>query len=199
MTMRYMDTKYATITAIVSNDSVKKSDAVIWLEGDGLTRMNEVIRVFEQGLAENIVISGGFDSEPIGIPAPKLAEKLYKKNIPKDKVIIEGISQNTFEQGTEVMKLVKKNNWKKIILVASHYHQLRAFLTFLKTMENANLKIQIYNSPARNISWFEKVVNKNRKELFEGELEKIEEYSKKGHVASVEDAIEYEQEKELQS
>ena len=66
-------------------------------------------------------------------------------------------------------------------------------------MENANLKIQIYNSPARNISWFEKVVNKNRKELFEGELEKIEEYSKKGHVASVEDAIEYEQEKELQS
>ncbi len=195
-----MDTELATITAIVSNDAVKKSDAVIWLEGDGLGRMDEVVRVYRAGLADFIVTSGGVDDgRSVAISAPKLAEELYKKDIPREKVVIEGASQNTFEQGTEVMKIVVERGWQKIILVASHYHQLRAFLTFLQAMKNAGLKIKIYNSPARDLPWFEKVAGNNRKELFEGELKKIEEYSAKGHVASITDALDYQEWKEKQA
>ena len=196
----HMDTELTIITAIVSNDAVKKSDAVIWLEGDGLSRMDEVIRVFQQGLANYIVVSGGFDDgRAVAIPASKLAEELYKKGIPTEKVIIEGASQNTFEQGTEVMKIVAQKGWQKIILVASHYHQPRAYLTFLKAMINAGLKIMIYNSPTRDLAWFEKVVDKNRAELFEGELKKIGEYGAKGHICPVKDALEYQAWKEKQA
>jgi uncharacterized SAM-binding protein YcdF (DUF218 family) len=189
----------ATITAIVSNDSVKQSDAVIWLEGDGLSRMSEVIRVFEEGLADSIVVSGGLDKPPIAIKASQLAEELYKNGITKEKVIIEETSQNTHEQGIEIMKMVKEKNWKRIILVASHYHQPRAFLTFLKAMQEAGMKIEIYNSPARDLPWFTKVVENNRKQLFEGEMQKIEEYSKKGHVAPIGESLDYQEWKESQS
>lgn len=195
-----MNTELAIIVAIVSNDTVKKSDAVVLLEGDGLARRDEVIRIFEQGLADYVVVSGGFEGNPeVAIPAPGLAEELYARDIPKEKIILESASQNTFEQGTEVMKIIAERGWQKIILVASHYHQLRAYLTFLQAMKNANLKIQIYNSPARDLAWFAKVIDKNRKELFEGEIQKIEEYSARGHVASIQDAFKYQEWKEAQA
>lgn len=187
-----MSIELATITNIINNDIVKKSDAVIWLEGDGLFRMAEVMRVYQAGLADYIVVSGGVNDlqHTDAIPAPKLAEELYKKDIPKEKVIIEAVSQNTLEQGIEVMKIVAVRGWQKIILVASHYHQLRAYLTFLQAMKNAGLKIEIYNSPARD---------RNNKELFEAELKKIESYRVKGHIYPLEDALKYQEWKEKQS
>lgn len=195
-----MDTAFATITAIVSNDAVKKSDAVIWLEGDGLARRDETIRVFKDGLADYIVASGGFEGNPeVAISSSEMAEVLYKAGIPKEKVVLETSSQNTREQGVEIMKMAQERGWKKIILVASHYHQPRAFLTFLKAMQDADLKICVYNSPARDLLWFTKVVDNNRKEMFEGELKKIEEYGAKGHVASIRDAFKYQEWKEAQS
>ena len=195
-----MSQDLSTIIAITDSEAIKKSNAVIWLEGDGLARMDEVLRVYQEGLADYIIVSGGVDDgRPVAIPASKFAEELYKKGIPPEKVIIEGASQNTFEQGTEVMKIVAQKGWQKIILVASHYHQPRAYLTFLQAMENAGLKIKIYNSPARDLPWFEKVGDKNRAELFEGELEKIEEYGAKGHICPVKDALEYQAWKEKQA
>ena len=179
---------YAPIIAITSNDIIKKSDAVIWLEGDGLTRMAEVARIYNAQLADWIVITGGAThARPFTTPAGELAEELYKTGIPQDKIIIEGQSQNTFEQGTEIMKIVAQKGWQKIILVASHYHQLRAYLTFLQAMNNAGLKIKIYNSPARD---------RNNKELYAGELKKIEAYRAKGHIYPVEDALKYQAWKE---
>ncbi len=199
MSYSHMSIELAIITVIISNDIVKKSDAVIWLEGDGLARLDEVVRVYREGLADFIVVSGGVDdSRPVAIPAIELAEALYQKGISRAKVIIEGASQNTFEQGTEVMKIVAQKGWQKIILVASHYHQPRAYLTFLQTMANAGLKIEIYNSPARDLPWFQKIVNKNRKELFENELKKIGEYRAKGHIYPIEDALKYQAWKEKQ-
>ena len=195
-----MSQDLSTIIAITDSEAIKKSNAVIWLEGDGLARMDEVLRVYQEGLADYIIVSGGVDDgRPVAIPASKFAEELYKKGIPPEKVIIEGASQNTFEQGTEVMKIVAQKGWQKIILVASHYHQPRAYLTFLKAMINAGLKIMIYNSPTRDLAWFEKVVDKNRAELFEGELKKIGEYGAKGHICPVKDALEYQAWKEKQA
>lgn len=195
-----MSIEYATIVAIASNDIIKKSDAVIWLEGDGLTRMNEVVRIYNAKLADFIVVTGGFvGSRPFTVPAPELAEELYKKGISKEKVIVENSSQNTFEQGTEAMKIVAQRSWYKIIIVASHFHQPRAYLTFLQAMENAKLKIQIFNSPTRDLSWFKETsLGKNRCELFADETQKLDEYTKKGHIYSIVDALKYQQWKEKQ-
>jgi uncharacterized SAM-binding protein YcdF (DUF218 family) len=148
-------------------------------------------------LAKNIVVSGNCNNPPFSIPAKKLAKYLVKKGIPGQKIILETISQNTHEQAVEVMKIVSKKRWNRITLVASHFHQLRAYLTFLKAMKNLDLKIYIFNAPVRKLSWFNKTsLGINRLQLMEKEFEKIDQYKKNGHLATIQEAIKYQEWKE---
>ena len=79
------------------------------------------------------------------------------------------------------------------MLIASNYHQYRAYLTFLKCMEDANLLIEIMNAPAR-LKWFEENNWGRRIEILDLEFEKIEKYSH--HLSTYEKAIEYQKWKE---
>jgi len=186
------------LVAIVSNDLLKKSDAVICLEGDVYHRLDQAVKILEQGLAKKILISGGYDAPPFSLPAKILMKKIPAA-ISRKKIILELNSQNSYEQGVEVMKIVKAKKWKKIILVASNFHQYRAYLTFLKTMEKANLKIQIFNAPARELSWFNKTtLGATRLRLLEDEFNKIDKYTAEGDLATIEEAIEYQKWKEGQ-
>lgn len=186
--------------AIVSNDFVLKSDALICLEGDGCNRAKETLRLFKKKLAKNIVISGGYNNPPFSIPAEKLVKFFLEKGVPSKSIILEEKSQNTLEQAKETMKIAKERKWKRIILVASHFHQLRAYLTFLKAMEDLKIKIEIFNAPPNNLSWFERTAaGFNRIKLLEKELKKIKEYQKKGHLVLFPKAIEYQKWKEKQN
>jgi len=148
-------------------------------------------------LARTIVVAGNYNNPPFSIPAKKLAKYLVKKGIPIQKIVLEKRSENTYEQAVEVMKIVNKNSWNRIILVASHFHQLRAYLTFLKVMKDLGLKIQIFNAPVRELSWFSKTsLGINRIELMEKEFEKIDQYKKNGHLITVGEAIKYQKWKE---
>ena len=97
-----------------------------------------------------------------------------------------------------VVKEFEKNGWKKIILVGSHYHQYRAFLTFLKTAKDRNSDLVIYNSPARNLKWFTDNPWGSRVKCLEAEFVRIENYTAKGDLATFAEAIEYQKWKELQ-
>ena len=45
--------------AIVDNDNIQKSDAIILLEGDGFNRYRKAVELYKEGYAEKIVFSGG--------------------------------------------------------------------------------------------------------------------------------------------
>lgn len=185
------------LVALVYNDCLKKSDAVVCIEGDGYNRIDQTVKIYKQGLAKKIVVSGGFTGmPPFTIPAHKLAKKILRKGVPKSAIIIEKKSQNTYEQGIEILKLAKEKKWKKIILVASHFHQPRAYLTFLKALKDAKLKIQIFNAPARDLPWFKKTPLKGltRLQLLEDEFGKIKKYN----LPSIKEVIKYQQWKERQ-
>ncbi|OGZ18331.1 MAG: hypothetical protein A2Z68_00325 [Candidatus Nealsonbacteria bacterium RBG_13_38_11] len=187
------------LQVLINNEAIPQSDAIICLEGDGLHRLKFSTKLFKEKLAKKILVSGGLNNLPFSIPAEKSAKELIKMGVPAKNIIIENKSQDTYQQGREAMKIIRKNKWKKVILVASHFHQLRAFLTFLKAVQEAKLKIQIFNMPIRNLSWFEKTsLGKNRFELLTEEFKKISQYAKKGHIASVKTALIYQKWKEQQ-
>ncbi len=185
------------LTVLINNEPLKKSEAVILLEGDGFSRLSYSAKLYQEHWAPKIVISGGISNESYGsFPAKKLLVKLIELGVPEKDIFLEEASQNTAEQARNIISLAKQNNWKRIILVASHYHQLRAFLTFLKALKDSKIDLEIINSPTRDLSWFEQNPWGKRIELLESEYEKIEKY--KDDVASFAEGIAYQQQKEAQ-
>ncbi len=185
------------LQVLIDNETVSKAEAIICLEGDGLERLKFSAELFKKKLAKKILVSGGYSHLPFSLPAEKSAKELMKMGISAKDMILENKSQDTYQQGQEAMKIIKKNKWQKVILVASLFHQLRAFLTFLKAMQDVRLKIKIFNASVKNLAWFEKTsLGKTRFELLAEELEKIEQYTKRGHLANVKTAIIYQKWKE---
>lgn len=185
--------------SLVDNDSICKSNAIILLEGDGLNRYRHAIDLFKQQYADIIVFSGGITNYEYGsYPYNDIKPYLLQENIPEKKLIHEDKSLNTHEQAVEIVKLCCIYNWRKIILVASHYHQYRAFLTFLKVIQEEEQNIIIYNSPARMLEWFSDNTWGKRIDCLQNEFKKIDEYTHLGHLATYKEAIAYQKWKELQ-
>lgn len=178
--------------AFIYTESLKKSDAIILLEGDGFFRVPYAAELYEQGWGEYVVISGGVDEPKKGaFPAMLLKKKLMRGNVPGKHIILEEVSTNTREQAEQTLLLAKKHHWERIILVASHYHQPRAFLTFLKVLKERQQRIELINAPVRGLPWFAKNPWGKRIDLLKQELQKIDRYRKRGHVATWKEALQY--------
>lgn len=185
--------------ALVDNDSLKKSDAIVLLEGDGLNRYEKAVDLYKAGWAERIIFSGGIvDYEYGSYPFKDVLPHIISKGVSEEVIIHEDTSQNTKEQAIEVMNIANSRSWKKLILVATHDHQYRAYLTFLKVVLNLEAEIILYNAPVRNLKWFEDTGWGTRFSRLEKEFDRIDKYYKQGHLASFREAIEYQKWKELQ-
>lgn len=183
--------------ALVDNDSINKSDAIVLLEGDGYNRYAKAIDLYKKDFSDKIVFSGGITDYDYGsFPFEDIFPKLISEGVPKKSIIHESKSKNTLEQAVEVIKIAIKRRWEKIILVATHEHQYRAYLTFLKQVMVNKTNIQLYNSPVRNLKWFYKNVWGRRIDNIENEFHKIEKYMRLGHLATYEEAIKYHEIKE---
>ena len=186
--------------AIVDNDNIQKSDAIILLEGDGFNRYRKAVELYKEGYAEKIVFNGGItDYEYGSFPFSDILPKIIEDGVLKENIIHENNSKNTREQAVEIIKLAENYSWQKLILVATHEHQYRAYLTFLKVVLDSHLKIILYNAPVRNLGWFKETGWGKRIDRLEGEFKRIEEYTILGHLASFDEAIDYQSFKESQS
>ena len=185
------------LNILIFNEPLKKSDAIILLTGDGNFRLAEAIYLYKQKWAPKIVVSGGTKNINYGsFHSVDFAKELIKRKISSKNIIIDEKSQNTREQAINIMQMAKAKKWKKILLVASPHHQLRAFLTFLKAKQEVKIKLQIINSPAQNLPWFEKNKWGKRFDWLEPEAKKIKKYKK--HMADFPEAIFYQEWKEKQ-
>lgn len=184
--------------ALVDNDLIDKSDAIVLLEGDGLNRYQKAVDLYYGGYADKIIFSGGItDYEYGSFPFSDVLPHILRTGVPHDAIIHEDKSLNTREQAVEVIRLANEFGWKRLILVATHEHQYRAYLTFLREVLNKNSNIVIYNAPVRNLGWFKETGWGIRFEKLEKEFKRIEEYSALGHLATFEEVIEYQRWKEM--
>jgi uncharacterized SAM-binding protein YcdF (DUF218 family) len=187
------------VIALVDNDCLQKSDAIILLEGDGLNRYQKAVDLYNAGFADKIVFSGGItDYEYGSFPFSDVLPHILKTGVPEKAIIHEDRSLSTREQAIEVVKLAMERNWKKLILVATHEHQYRAYLTFLRVVLDEYPSLILFNSPVRNLGWFSETGWGTRFNRMEKEFDRIEKYSKFGHLADFNQAIKYQEWKEKQ-
>ena len=192
-----MITDREKIMAIVDNDCLTKSDAAILLEGDGFHRFQKAVDLYNRGIVSKIVFSGNIIDKDYGsYPFEEVRPFILKGGVPEEDLIHEDVSLHTQQQAVEVVKMAMKYGWKKLALVASHEHQYRAYLTFLRQVLDTNSGLILYNAPVRNLNWFVDSGWGMRYDRLTAEFERIEKYSAMGHLANADEVIEYQKWKE---
>ncbi|GHS85283.1 hypothetical protein FACS1894201_04810 [Bacteroidia bacterium] len=185
--------------ALIDNDTLKVSDAIVLLEGDGLNRYQKAVDLYNDRWANKIIFSGGItDYEYGSFPYIDVLPHILKTGVPEDAIIHEDKSLNTREQAVEVVGMSIERGWERLILVATHEHQYRAYLTFLREVLDKSPNIILYNAPVRNLSWFVQNPWGKRIERLQQEFDRIEKYTLMGHLATAKEMIMYQEWKEKQ-
>ena len=191
-----MITDREKVLAIVDNDCLTQSDAAVLLEGDGFFRFQKAVDLYNKSIVSKIVFSGNIVDKDYGsFPYEEVKPFILAGGVPEKDIIHEDKSLHTRQQAVEVVKLAMAKGWKKLALVASHEHQYRAYLTFLREVLDTKSGI-LYNAPVRNLNWFVDSGWGQRFSRLEAEFERIERYSAMGHLATADEVIEYQKWKE---
>lgn len=98
------------------------TDAVAVLTG-GRNRIAEAVKIFNMGLADNMIISGvGRD-----VTLEQLEAQNHSQITAANKNIILGDqARNTIENAIEVREMIRRHNWRSLRLVTSFYHMPRS-------------------------------------------------------------------------
>ena len=192
-----MVTDREIVMAIVDNDCLTKSDAAILLEGDGYFRFQKAVELYKSGMVSKIVFSGNIIDKDYGsYPFEEIKPYILKAGVPEDDLIHEDKSLHTQQQAVEIVKMAMEQGWRKLALVASHEHQYRAYLTFLREVLDTGSGIILYNTPVRNLKWFNDSGWGTRFDRLSAEFDRIERYSAMGHLAASQEVVEYQKWKE---
>lgn len=107
-------------------------------------RVQYAVELFNRGFAKEVIFSSGYAyvyKEPLLMKALAISQ-----GIPSDAVILEGKASNTYENVEFTKEILNAKGWRKIILVSSPYHMLRASLVFKRIAKD----IRVVYSPIPN-------------------------------------------------
>lgn len=189
--------QFKKLYSLLLDDKPKKSNVIVWLQGDRYDRAAKVILLYKNNYAKKIIISGnnvliGKDARTgeNNISLLKMKDYLLKKGINGKNIIIDDGAMNTKDQAEHVLRIAKIKKWSKLLLVGSSYYQPRAFLTFLKASREINWSGKIINQPVI-INWNKKPSGRNKtaKLIFKEELEKLKKYKK--DIATINQGVKY--------
>lgn len=178
--------EFKKIYDLLEQERAVKSDAIVWLQGDRYDRANKTLRLYNDGWAKKIIISG--NNILIGnktrkgennISLESMKQFLLKKGVAEKNLIIDCESMNTKDQAVHVLKLAKTKKWSRLILIGSSYCQPRVLLTFLKQAKNIGWEGKVINQ-SETVPGGKKPSGRNKTaaSLFNQEFKKLEKYKK---------------------
>lgn len=119
------------------------ADAVVAISGgDTSARTAEAIRLYQNGWAKKLVLSGAALDDLSPSNAAVMRHQALEAGVPADAILIDQDSRTTLQNAAFVHQIFKDNNIKSIILVTSAYHQRRASLEFGRYQD-----IEVRNHP----------------------------------------------------
>ena len=165
------------------------SDAIVLLAGDRFHRIPKVAELVRDHFGSVVVVTSSADNWEYGsAPSGKLVPELEMAGVPKDIIISEETTAHTRGEADATLRIAKEKGWTSLILVTTGYHRVRAFLTWLKAMHDADLSLKLSLACVEEFPEFKKGQEEETKK---GEQDRIRLYQKKGDVASWEEGIKY--------
>ena len=125
----------------VTGSECDSADAIVVVSGgDTAKRTSEGIRLYQNGWAEYLVLSGAArdKSGPSNAAAMKL--QAQQAGVPDSAILIDEEAVNTQQNAENVKSIFDERNFKEVILVTSGYHQRRASLEFNKRSDTTIIR-----------------------------------------------------------
>lgn len=118
-------------------------------------RLTDAVVLWKNKKSEYILFTGGsgilFQED--AIESKHAFQILTSLGIPKDRLLLESKSKNTYENALYVSEILKEKNWKKIILITSAFHIKRANLCFQKLGIETIVYPTDYRTLKKEINW----------------------------------------------
>ncbi len=138
----------------IQNIPLTPADTIL-LFGTGVAwkaqaRWTHAAKLFNQGLARNIIASGGVQVPQIRLTeAEWFQQQLAQQGIPADKIFIENQAKNTTENIEFILPFLKQHDFRTVILVMSDYTGRYAHLSAKKAWQGKGIKIYDSHAPSR--------------------------------------------------
>ncbi len=143
---------------------LSKSDVIVAISGgETQARAKEAISLYKNDWSGKIIFSGAAEDKNSISNAEAMQRIAIWEQVPPEDIIIEEKSTNTYENAQLVKPILEENDYKKIVLVTSPYHQRRAYLCFKKVLGNG---YEILNHSAKDSSWRRSKWWENKKSLY---------------------------------
>lgn len=151
-----------------------KADAIVVLGGGArwpgvlqcgsVMRLQQGIWLYKQGYASRLVLSGGRDpAAQVPAEAKLMRELALRMGVEPSAIFVDVRSSRTYENGTEVAALMRREGWRSALLVTDAIHMRRARLVFerlgIKSYPVPSHTVGIgSNTPSQGLAIMERIV-----------------------------------------
>lgn len=107
--------------------SPQRADVILALGGDNGDRIALAVKLYKQGLAPRIMLTGmeGSYKETRPDYLSWRVLYLYSQNVPKEAIILESAAGNSWEEAVNTLGLLRQHEWKRVLVVSDPPHMRR--------------------------------------------------------------------------
>jgi uncharacterized SAM-binding protein YcdF (DUF218 family) len=125
------------------------ADAIVVLGGNDGDRALRALALYRDGYAPKIVLTGlehGNAAPPANLTWR--VEFLIANGVPRSALRLEEYSQNSYEEATRVLALMRKQRWRSVIAVSDPPHMRRLAWTWRRVFEGSGVHYVLVASAA---------------------------------------------------
>ena len=130
---------------------LSKSDAIVAISGgETQSRVEEAVKLFQEGYAKQLIFSGAALDKTGPSNAAAMERQATIEGVPPSDITIDEQAADTAQNATNVRDIITQAGYHQIILVTSPYHQRRAYITFSRALGPS---VKILNHSAVDQTW----------------------------------------------
>ena len=130
---------------------LSKVDVIVAVSGgDTVARTDEAVKLYRDGYSSKIIFSGAALDPNSPSNAKAMATLAKKAGVPASSIELDETAVDTRQNASDVAAIVKRDEYKSIILVTSPYHQRRVYTVFRQALGN---DITILNHSSSDKLW----------------------------------------------
>ncbi len=128
-------------------ENCQAADAIVAVSGgDTHARTAEAVQLYKHGWADTLIFSGAAADKSGPSNASAMRQDALDAGVPSDAVILEDSSETTLQNAQRSSGVFVDNNFSRVILVTSAYHQRRASIEFHNYAPSGT---EVINHPVR--------------------------------------------------